>query len=93
MSAVIDFEAARRERRTSERISAMTEQTITYGEPVNLTVGGAYVEMGTENRDGEHIVGMAADDGNGAVHLVLTPAEAADLADVLRKLAAEANGT
>jgi hypothetical protein len=60
----------------------------TYGVPVNLDLADTYIDLGAEDRNGEHVVVLAVDDGEGFVSLALTPEHAELLADVLRGLAA-----
>lgn len=62
--------------------------SITAGAPVNLELGGAYVDLGAEDRNGQRIIVLAADDGNGFAQLQLSPEDADLLADVLHGLAA-----
>jgi hypothetical protein len=74
------------------------ERDINYGTPVNLELGGAYVNLGAENRDGRHLVVLDIDGGEkgdpgrddcrGWAYTRMSPDEALLLADVLRGLAA-----
>ena len=60
---------------------------IAYGVPVNLDLGGAYADLGAEQRDGQPVIVLALDDGDGFTNLELSPERAEVLADVLRGLA------
>jgi len=60
---------------------------ITYGTPLNLELAGAYVDLGAEQRDGQHVIVLAVDDGEGYAHLELTAEDADLLADALHGLA------
>jgi hypothetical protein len=60
---------------------------IAYGTPVNLHLGGAYADLGAECRDGQPVIMLALDDGNGFTTAELTPERAELLADCLRGLA------
>ena len=43
--------------------------TITHGTPLNLELGGAFVDLGAEQRPGGHVIVLAVDDGEGYAHL------------------------
>jgi len=60
---------------------------ISYGVPVNLELGEALVDLGAENRDGQLVVVLAVDDGEGFPKLELGPEQVEVLADVMRGLA------
>ena len=60
---------------------------ITYGVPVNLDLGGAYADLGVEVRDGQQVISVAVDDGEGFASLVMSPQQVELLCDVLRGLA------
>jgi hypothetical protein len=60
---------------------------ITFGVPVNLEFGEAFVDLGAEDRNGQQVVVMAIDDGQGFAKLELSPEQVEVLADVLRGLA------
>jgi hypothetical protein len=60
---------------------------ITFGVPVNLGFGEAFVDLGAEDRNGQQVVVMAIDDGQGFAKLELSPEQVEVLADVLRGLA------
>jgi Ser/Thr protein kinase RdoA (MazF antagonist) len=70
-----------------EREMAAAAAEITYGEPVNIEFGGAFADLGAEQRDGRRFVVLALDDGEGTAHVDLTPEQCAVLADVLAGLA------
>ena len=59
---------------------------IAYGVPVNLTFGEAFADLGVENRDGQQVVVLAVDDGDGSAQLELTPEQVEVLTDVLAGL-------
>ena len=61
--------------------------SITYGTPVNLELGGALVDLGAENRNGQVVIVLGADDGQGFANLELNREQAALLADALHGLA------
>ena len=69
-------------------MAAAAAAEIAYGVPVNLDLGGAYADLGAEQRDGQPVIVLALDDGNGFAQVELTPERAEVLADVLRGLAA-----
>jgi hypothetical protein len=60
---------------------------ITFGVPVNLEFGEAYADLGAECRDGQRVVVLAIDDGEGFTKLELSPEQVEVLADVMRGLA------
>jgi hypothetical protein len=60
---------------------------ITYGVPVNLELGEACVDLGVEQRDGQRVIVLALDDGDGFAHMAISPEQAEVLADVLLGLA------
>jgi hypothetical protein len=60
---------------------------IAYGVPVNLELGEAFADLGAESRDGQRVVVLAVDDGQGFTNLALSPEQAELLADCLRGLA------
>jgi hypothetical protein len=60
---------------------------ITFGVPVNLEFGEAFVDLGAEYRDGQRVVVLAVDDGQGFAKLELSPEQVEVLADVMRGLA------
>jgi len=60
---------------------------ISYGVPVNLELGEALADLGAENRDGQRVVVLAVDDGEGFTKLELGPEQVEVLADVMRGLA------
>ena len=60
---------------------------IAYGVPVNLELGEAFADLGAESRDGQRVVVLAVDDGQGFTNLALSPEQAETLADVLLGLA------
>jgi hypothetical protein len=61
--------------------------SITYGTPVNLELGGALVDLGVEQRDGQLVIVLAVDDGEGFTNLAISPEQTELLADVLKGLA------
>jgi hypothetical protein len=64
---------------------------IAYGTPVNLTLGEAFVDLGIEHRNGEQVIRLAVDDGEGFLNLALSPELAELLADALLGLAHVSN--
>ena len=60
---------------------------ITFGVPVNLEFGEAFVDLGAEKRDGQQVIVMAIDDGEGFMKLELSSEQASVLSDVLAGLA------
>lgn len=60
---------------------------ISFGVPVNLELGEAFVDLGAELRDGQRVVVLAVDDGENFAHLELSPEQVELLADVMRGLA------
>ena len=66
---------------------AMAE--ITYGTPVNLTVGDeVFLDLGAEQQpDGQHVIRMTVDDGSGFAQMAITAEQAELLADTLLALA------
>jgi hypothetical protein len=69
------------------REMAAAAAEISFGVPVNLELGDAFVDLGAENRDGQQVIVVAVDDGDGFTKLELSPESAELLADVLRGLA------
>ena len=67
--------------------AAAAAAEIVFGVPVNLEFGGAFVDLGAENRGGQRVVVLAVDDGEGFTKLELSPEQVEVLADVLRGLA------
>ena len=65
----------------------MAAAEVVFGVPVNLDLSAAYIDLGAEQQDAEHVVVLALDDGNGAAHVELSPEQCELLADVLRGLA------
>jgi hypothetical protein len=70
-----------------EREMAAAAAEISFGVPVNLELGDAFVDLGAEDRDGQQVIVVAIDDGNGFTKLELNPESAELLADVLCGLA------
>jgi hypothetical protein len=77
----------RADRKGAREMAAAAAAEITFGVPVNLEFGEAFVDLGAENRDGQRIVVLAVDDGEDCAHLELSPGQVELLADVLRGLA------
>jgi hypothetical protein len=67
--------------------AAAAAEEITYGVPVNIEFGEAFVDAGAENRNGKRVIVLAVDDGKDYAHLELSPEQADVLADVLHGLA------
>jgi hypothetical protein len=83
------FKASQKGRPTRKgaRKMAAAAAEIAYGTPVNLTFGEAFADLGVEHRDGNQVVLLAVDDGDGFVKLELSPGQASVLSDVLAGLA------
>jgi hypothetical protein len=77
------FKPAKKER----EMAAAAAQEISFGVPVNLELGAALVDLGAESRDGQQVIVMAVDDGEGFVKLELSPQQSSVLSDVLAGLA------
>jgi hypothetical protein len=60
---------------------------IVHGTPINIECGETFVDLGAEQRDGKHVIVLGLDDGDGYVHMAITPEQAETLADVLLGLA------
>lgn len=60
---------------------------IEFGMPVNLELGEALVDLGAEQRDGQHVIVLALDDSDGFAHMAISPEQAELLADALLGLA------
>jgi hypothetical protein len=69
------------------KMAAAAAAEITFGVPVNLEFGEAFVDLGAEKRDGQQVIVMAIDDGEGLMKLELSSEQASVLSDVLAGLA------
>jgi hypothetical protein len=65
----------------------MAAAEVTYGTPVNLTLGEAFADLGIERRNGEQVIRLAVDSSEDFVALALSPEQAELLADALLGLA------
>ena len=60
---------------------------IVHGTPVNIEFGETFVDLGAEQRDGQQVIVLAVDAGDGFIKLELSAEQAELLADVLLGLA------
>jgi hypothetical protein len=60
---------------------------IVHGTPINIEFGETFLDLGTEQRDGQQVIVVAVDDGDGFTTLELSPEQAELLADALLGLA------